>query len=114
VLTSPYHLVDPAVLPLARGLRDRGLFADVQVLSVCGDPDVRLVACRKNGDLAVELLASTAGSPTPDHWHAVQVRGEDRQVWQGPPHDAPPCEVVDFVEALLAGRAPRVPYHLLS
>jgi hypothetical protein len=110
VPTSACDLVDPAVLTLARALRDRGMLADVQILSVCGDPDVRLIACRDGAAVTVELLASLAPERPADRWHAVRVRGEDRQVWCGPPHDAPTTEVVRFVEALLAVRAGGLPY----
>ena len=112
--TSSSHRVDPAVAALARALRERGLRADLQVVSVCGEPDIRLVICGEGGDVVVELLASPAGSPTPGCWHAVRVLGEDRQVWQGPPHDAPPGAVLAFVEELLADRSPHVHYALLG
>ena len=106
--------LDPAVQALSRALREDHLLADVQIMSVCGEPDVRLVTCRQGGDIAVELLVSPVGSPGTDRWHAVQVRGEDRQVWRGPPRDASAREVVVFMEELLAGGAPRVPCDLLS
>ena len=106
-------VVDPAVPVLVDALRDRGLLADVQVVPVCGEPDVRLVACREDGDVTVELLASLAAGPAVDRWDAVQVRGDDRRVWQGPGHDAPAWAVGAFVEALLAG-ADQPPYPLLG
>jgi len=101
--------VDPALPVLVRVLRARDLDADVRLLSVCGELDVRLVTRRADVGVVVELLASLAVEPLPDRWHAVRVRGEDRQVWQGPPHDAPPEEVAAFVEALLTCNG-RVPY----
>ena len=111
MLTSALRAVDPSVLVLARALRHRRLRADPQVVSVCGEPDVRLVVCRESQDVAVEVLASERPA---DRWQAVRVRGEDRQVWLGPPHDAPPGEVVTFVEALLEPRADDVPYPSLG
>jgi hypothetical protein len=114
MLAAPTLPLDPAVLVLFRALREHQLLADVQVLSVCGEPDVRLVACREGGDVAVELLASPAGDPAPDRWHAVQVHGEDRRVWEGPAHDAPRGEVIHFLQTLLAGGTPRLPCHPLS
>jgi hypothetical protein len=110
VLTSTPLLVDPAVLALACALRDRGLRAHPQVVSVCGEPDVRLVVCREREEVAVEVLAAPAGEPPAARWHAVRVRGEDRHVWQGPPHDAPLGEAVAFVEALLAPHAGALRY----
>ena len=99
--TSPTLAIDPALPRLVHALRGHDLVADVRILSVCGEPDVRLVSCRRDGDVVVELLAVFAVEPPDDRWHAVQVRGDDRQVWQGPKHDASPGEIVDFVEALL-------------
>ena len=104
--------VEPSVPVLVAALRERGLLADVQVVPVCGEPDVRLVTCHEQGQVTVELLASLAVGPSADPWDpwdAVQVRGADRRVWQGPRHDAPVPDVVAFVEALLAG-AEQVPY----
>lgn len=109
---SPIPL-EPSVQVLSDALREHDLLADVQVLFFCGEPDVRLVACRE-GDVAVELLAAPAGSPTPERWHAVRVRGEERQVWEGPRRGERPSEVVCFVEALLAGGAALVGYSLLG
>jgi hypothetical protein len=106
-------LVDPAVPLLVDALRARGLLADVQVVPVCGEPDVRLVVYREHGDVTVELLAALAVGPAVERWDAVQVRGNDRRVWQGPGHDAPPRAVVAFVEALLAG-ADLLPYPRLG
>ena len=102
-------VVDPAVPVLVDALRARGLLADVQVVPVCGEPDVRLVVCREHGDVTVELLAALAVGPPVERWDAVQVSGDDRRVWQGPRYDAPARAVVAFVEALLAG-AEQVPY----
>jgi hypothetical protein len=102
--TSVPHLVDPAVLPLCRALLDRGLMADVRVTFVCGEPDVRLLVCRGGADLYVELLASLACEPAPTHWHAVRVRGDSREVWQGPRYGSSPIEVVNFVDTMLSGR----------
>jgi hypothetical protein len=113
VLTSSY-VVDPAVLALGRALRDRGLLADVHVLVVCGELDVRLVACREGGTISVELLGSLAADPLPARWHAVQVRGAERQVWQGPQHDAPVALVADFLESLLEPGPVRLPYPRLG
>jgi hypothetical protein len=112
--TLPSLSVDPSIQELSRVLRAHDLHADLQMLSVCGEPDIRLVACRDGDEVAVELLAWPADCPGPDHWNAVRVQGEDRQVWRGPLHDAPPGEVVRFVEVLLAGHAPRSPYPRLG
>jgi hypothetical protein len=109
VPTVRSFVVEPVVPVLVAALRERGLLADVQVVPVCGEPDVRLVACREPGEVTVELLAAVAVDPAPSPWDAVQVRGEDRRVWQGPRHDAPVPDVVSFVEALLTG-AEQVPY----
>jgi len=106
VPAATVELVAPAVAALAQHLRERGLRADVHITFVCGDPDVRLVVCRRAGaDVSVELLATPAAEPVPDRWHAVRVRGPDRQVWQGPRHDAPAAEVAALVEALLSESA---------
>jgi hypothetical protein len=113
VLTSTY-LVDPAVVALCDALRDRGLLADVQLLVLCGEPDVRLVTCRRGGAVTVELLASLADDPLPARWHAVRVRGSERQVWQGPDHDAPTVLVADFLESLLASGPVARPYPRLG
>jgi hypothetical protein len=110
VLISIPLTVDPAVVALARTLRERALVADVQVLSLCGEPDVRLVACQEGGDVTVELLASPPPERPADRWHAVQVRGQERQVWRGPAYDAPTTEVASFVQALLAAGASRERY----
>lgn len=114
MLTATPFLVEPAVLVLGRALRDRGLRADLQAVSVCGEPDVRLVVCREGADVAVEVLAALAGERPAGRWQAVRVRGEDRQVWLGPPHDARPGEVARFVEALLDPHADDVRYRRLG
>jgi len=114
VLTATPILVDPAVLVLARALRERGLRADLQTVSVCGEPDVRLVVCRERADVAVEVLATPAGERPAGRWQAVRVRAEDRQVWLGPPHAAPPGETAAFVEALLTTHADDLPYPRLG
>lgn len=114
MLTSRYDLIDPAVPAVAGRLRQRGVHADVQVLCVCGELDVRLVACRHSGDVAVELLAAPDDCPCPAHWYAVRVCDAERQVWEGPPHEAPAGEVVAFVEALLAGHSAVVGYPRLG
>jgi hypothetical protein len=75
---------------------------------------VRLVACRDGADVTVELLGSLAADRPADRWQAVRVRGEDRQVWCGPPHDAPATEVVGFVEALLVLGADHLAYPRLG
>jgi hypothetical protein len=113
VLTSTY-VIDPAVLALRHALQDRGLLADVHVLTVCGEPDVRLVACREGGAVTVELLASLAADPHPARWHAVRVRGPERLVWQGPDHDAPTTLVADFLQSLLEPGPVEVPYPRLG
>jgi hypothetical protein len=113
VTTSATPATDPALPRLVHALRAHGLLAEVRILSVCGEPDVRLVSCREDGEVVVELLAAFAVELPGDRWSAVRVRGEDRQVWQGPPHDAPPGEVVAFVEALL-DETGRVPYPCLG
>lgn len=105
--------LEPSIQVLSDALREHHRVADVQVLFFGGEPDVRLVACGE-GDVAVELLAAPAGSPTPDRWHAVRVRGHDRQVWEGPGRCAPPGEVVCFVEALMAGDSALMAYSLLG
>jgi hypothetical protein len=102
VLTSVLGLVDPSVFLLREELRRAGLLADVCVMFVLGEPDVRLVACRDGEDLSVELLVSVVSEPTPDHWQAVRVRADLRHVWQGPRQGCPAAEVVRFVEALLS------------
>jgi hypothetical protein len=113
VLTSAYP-VDPAVLGLCHVLHHRGLLADVHVVSVCGDLDVRLVTCREGSAVTVELLASLAADPHPARWHAVQVRGAERQVFRGPDHDAPTALVADFLESLLEPGPVEVPYPRLG
>ena len=115
MLTSTPVFVEPTVLVLARALRDRGLRADPQLLSVCGEPDVRLVICRPGEEVAVEevaveVLAALAGERPADRWQAVRVRGVERHVWLGPPHDDPLGDAVAFVEALLEPYADGLPY----
>jgi len=85
------------------------LRADVQVLTLCGDPDVRLVACQDRADVVVELLAELPEESPAEHWHAVRVDGQDRQVWRGPRRDAPTDQVVRFVAELTYDGA-MVPY----
>jgi len=109
VPTVRSFVVEPSVPVLVAALRERGLLADVQVVPVCGESDVRLVTCHEQGEVTVELLASLAVGPSADPRDAVQVRGEDRRVWQAPRHDAPAPDVVAFVQALLTG-AEQVPY----
>lgn len=101
---SDLHLVDPVLLRLCQEFRNRGLVADLPAMSVCGEPDIRLLVHRRGEDVSVELLGTLVCDPVPAHWQAVRVWADQRLVWQGPRRNCPQAELMRFVQTLLSER----------
>ena len=86
---------------LARLAATAGLQVTVATSTCIGEPDPRLCICGPFPRPAVELLCGAPEGPSPAHWDAVRVDGDERVVWRGPASGSDPDAVVAFVRDLL-------------
>jgi hypothetical protein len=102
VVPSSSSVVLAALHRLREQLVERSYVVELDVTTVCGEPDIRLRVCRREQpDVTVELLAPDATIWSCRCWTAVRDQHGQRRLWLGPDQACSLAEVAAFVCALV-------------